>query len=156
MSEQNQLSVDAWRGECLNYFARTEAAVARALESAREAGKIDKIRHLAGQRLVDLIELSKSSGATMKQVAALTTALEDWREVEGKRLFLAHGVLSQYFDHQHGWLALFDLTTYRGKQSESHRWAIKDAEAKLFLDELKNAFKALSGQLGHFRMRMKS
>ena len=148
-----EIEIAAWRGECLNFFARTEAAVSKSLDDAFSAGKVTKIRHLAGQRLADLAELSEQISGTNKQLAAFSNALRTWQSVESKRQFLAHGTL-MIAQGQQGWVAIFDLTTYRGSERSAERWTVTQAEASEFLESLKDAFKRLSGQLGHFRKRI--
>lgn len=149
-------SVDSWRGHCLNYFARGEAVVAKTLETAQASGHIMTIKHLAGQRLVDLIALSNRICGTNKQVSALTSALQMWQDVEAKRQFLAHGVVTVATDAQGKWVALLDVRVFRSSIAKADRLTLKQSEAEEFAKELANAFKSLSGQLGQFRKRLKS
>ena len=148
------MSVAAWRGQCLNYFARAEQAVGRSLEIAVEAGETEKLRHLAGQRLADLLEIAGRVGGTDKQTRAFAAALEAWQLVEPKRQFLAHGVASISTNDLGSWTLLLDLVIYRSNKPTPDRWAIKQDEAHQFLTQLADAFKKLSGQLGHLRKRL--
>ena len=148
------LGVDCWRGQCLNYFARSEAAVSKSLDAAQAVGKISTIKHLAGQRLAELVRISEELSGTSKQITAFANALRIWQSIESKRQFLAHGVAAISHDPQGQWVALFDLVTYRANNRTEERWAIRQSEAEIFLSELAAAFKSLSGQLGHFRKRI--
>ena len=158
MTEHGEIaqSVDCWRGQCLNYFARTEAAVSRSLDAAQKSGKIRNIRHLAGQRLADLITLSDEISSTDKQRSAFSNALESWRNIELSRQYLAHGVATVAVDNKGGWIAIFDLKTYRSNLGKDERWTVKQYEAEKFTQQLDAAFKTLSGQLGQFRKRVEA
>ena len=149
-------AVSCWRGHCLNYFGRVESAVGNTLQAAVTVGKAEKLRHLAGQRLADLIAVVGDLGGTLRQQAAFKAALSRWEEVEGKRQFLAHGVACVSTTSNGDWVALFDLTIYRGNAASSGRWAVKQTEAEQFLIDLADAFKSLSGQLGHVRKRLEA
>ena len=148
------LSADEWRGKCLNLYARAEQAVGSALEDAHRANATPKLRHLAGQRLADLIVTVEAKGGTGKQMKAFSSALGAWKAVESQRQFLAHGVASTSVDIRGCWTLLLDVVVYRNNQRSSDRWAIKQAEGEEFLRSLEDAFAKLSGQLGHFRKRI--
>lgn len=154
MDAEDKPSVESWRGQCLNVFARTELAVSKCLLAAKEAGHEVKLRHLGGQRLADLIDLSSRIDGTAKQKKALENALNAWLAVDGKRQFLAHGCASVSKDSAGNWVALFDLIAFRGNQPSADRWAVKQDEAELFLKELTTAFTRLSGEIGHFKKRL--
>lgn len=149
-----RFSPDEWRGHCLNYFARFEAAVSKSLEAAKEAGRVAKIRHLAGQQLADLIVLSEEVEGTSKQLKAFSNALNAWQIIEPKRQFLAHGVGTLAHEQNGDWLLLLDVNSYRSNVASFTRWAVREKEAEHFATDLTNAFKAMSGQLGHFRKRI--
>ena len=146
---------DAWRGQCLQLFARAERCVAETLECAQELDAKVPLRHLAGQRLKDFSDLAASNG-TLKEVAALTNAIDRWRLVEEKRLFLAHGVSLEARDKSGEWVVLLDTKVYSAKQKEQRRWTVTQDEAVQFQAELTDAFKALSSQAGQFRRRLKA
>jgi hypothetical protein len=138
----------------LNLYARAEQAVGSALEAAHSAGATPQLRHLAGQRLADLITTVEAKGGTGKQMKAFGAALEAWKSVEPNRQFLAHGVASLSADSRENWTLLLDVVAYRKNARLPERWAIKQDEALDFLEKLEDAFKRLSGQLGHFRKRI--
>lgn len=154
MFDDTSTAVAAWRGQCLNYFARAEQAVGRSLESAAAAGRSVKLRHLAGHRLADLIELVATVESTDRQARAFTAALSEWQEVEPKRQFLAHGVESISTDRDGQWTVLLDVVAYRSSKPSCERWAIKQSEAEVFRRRLADAFTVLGGQLGQLRKRL--
>ncbi len=156
MSAEAAIAVAAWQGQCLNFYARAEQAVGRSLEVAAQTGSITKLRHLAGQRLADLIELVGRVDSTDKQMRAFNLALEAWQNVEPQRQFLAHGVSSISTNDSGYWTLLLDVVVYRANKKAPDRWAIKQDEADKFLLELSEAFQKLSGQLGHLNKRLVS
>lgn len=147
--------IDGWRGRCLDLFAKTERAVAVALEAACDKDASLTIRHLAGQRMADLIKLIEGDGkATEKQRNALRRALEAWERVEPQRAYLAHGVATVMLDRQASWHAQFDFTKYQAKNRDPQRWNCSKREAEQFEADLEQGFKNLSAQLGQFRTRL--
>jgi hypothetical protein len=155
MDHADELTVDSWRGQCLNKYARTELAVAKCLLAAKDADHEVKLRHLGGQRLADLIELSSKIEGTANQKKAFENALNDWLAVEGKRQFLAHGCVTIAHESNGHWVALFDLISFRKPNPEEQRWAIKKQEAENFLEQLSTAFTRMSGEIGHFKKRFR-
>ena len=104
--------------------------------------------------MADLIQLSEEVAGTDKELRAFSTALARWQKTEDRRQFLAHGVATVSHDYKQNWVLLLDITTYRSNIGTFHRWALREEEAGEFLSDLENAFKAVSGQLGHFRKRL--
>lgn len=145
-----QQEVAAWRGHCLNFFARGEMAIGVTLREA----DAPKLRHLAGQRLDDLVRIASQTESTEKQAKAFKQAIECWQKVEGHRHFLAHGVASVSFNEKGEWTALFDVTSFRGNKPNDERLAIRQDEAENFLGKVQQAFQNLSSQLGQFRKRL--
>ncbi|WP_435199850.1 hypothetical protein [Qipengyuania sp. 902] len=123
------------------------------MDAAFAAGRIKQIRHLAGQRLADLLKLSEDIPGSAKRLQAFSKTLSHWQTIETKRQFFAHGTVI-LGSNTNGWIALFDTVDYRGKERTEQRWAVTEAEATEFTDELKHAFECLGGQLGHFRKRL--
>lgn len=146
--------IDGWRGRCVDLFAKAERAVALALEAACDRDESLTIRHLAGQRLADLIKLVENDDkATEKQRNALRRALDAWERVEPQRAYFAHGVAKVLLDKQGNWHAQFNFTKYQAKSREPQRWNCSKREAEQFETDLEQGFKDLSAQLGHFRKR---
>lgn len=151
-----EAEVHAWRGRCLQRFARAEQVVAAALESAREVEDTIKFGHLGGQRLAALKAASDSPTATPKQKLALAKALEKWSEIEAHRAFFAHGVATVLLDKHSNWQVQLDFTDYRLKAVTPRRWNLSKREADAFEARLKDGFDRLSAQVGHFRTRLKA
>ncbi len=148
--------IDAWRGCCLDLYARTEQAVGKTLEQAISNGKELKLAHLAGQRFDTLQELAETEPATTKQREALVLAISSWRRVESERFLLAHGTVQELIDRRGDWHVRFDAQIYKTGKSTPTQWCLSKSEAMNLRDTLETRFKALSGQLGHFRKRLAS
>jgi hypothetical protein len=162
MSEQTGLKphdiasahVESWRGRCLDFFARAERAVGQTLEAAVTAGKPVKLRHLGGQRLVDLTGFAETCGGTAKQVAALRLSLQSWQRVEARRSFLAHGVATTLLDKNAQWFVTLDFTAYRSNTPVPDRWTLSGPEAAEFERRLSEAFVGLTRELGQLKKRL--
>lgn len=141
--------INAWRGECLNVFARGESAVGEALQASEPT----KLPHLAGQRLAMLQAKIKDYSATKKQEQALGTAITEWIHVEERRPYLAHGVTTQFIDTRDRWAVFIDMVVFRKNIATKQRWALTENEAIEFKENLLNAYKSLSSQLGQFKKR---
>ena len=149
--------IDAWRGRCLDWFAKGERAIALTLEAAAKNDAALTIRHLAGHRLADLAKLAAGDGkATERQAKALSGALEAWRQIESRRAFIAHGVATVLMDRNAKWYVQLDFSNYQAKSTERLRWTSSKDEAEQFETELEQGFKGLSAQLGQFRKRLSS
>nr|WP_166177670.1 hypothetical protein [Altererythrobacter segetis] len=146
--------IDGWRGRCLDIFARGERAVSLALEAARAKDGTLKIKHLAGQRMSDLAEIVSAEKATLKQTRAIQTALESWAQVEGRRAYFAHGVVTVLLNEQGIWHVQLDFAAYRSSRVEDHRWNLSRSEADAFEAQLIEAFAELSRELGQLKKRL--
>ena len=148
--------IDSWRGRLIDYFARGETAVAQTLVCAADNGRKINLRHFAGQRLDDLMALAKTEPGTDRQNAAFTSALDAWRLLEARRVFLAHGNVSEWLDQRGNWAAIFDVRIYKSGVVQHERWAATKSDADAFEAAAIAGFKSMSGQLGVFRTRMKA
>ncbi|KUO56675.1 MAG: hypothetical protein APF78_11230 [Sphingomonadales bacterium BRH_c3] len=146
--------IDSWRGRCLDLYARSEKAVALTLETAKQHDHPVKLRHLAGQRLDDLLSITDQDNGTAKQKEALARAIDGWRAIESHRVFLAHGTMKELLDRKGKWHAQFDVTTYKSNNPTPDRMMISQTEALELQADLEKGFKSLSAQLGQFRKRL--
>lgn len=147
-------AIAAWRGECLNIYARAEQAVVKTLRLAPGTGHDVHIKHLGGQRLAEMRKLADAVGGTAKQRVAIEAALDTWQEAEDRRRFLAHGVCSVWLNERHEWLAVFDMVTAKGRTLLEERWAVRSEEAEAYRARLHDAFQVLSRELGGLCKRM--
>ena len=112
------------------------------------------IKHLAGQRTADLEWLTRNETGTVKQRQALSNALAGWAELEARRAYIAHGVVTVRVDKNGLWRARVDFTAYRNGPGEKCRWSFSRTEADDFEMSLERGFRALSAQLGQLRKRL--
>ena len=94
----------AWRGRCLDVFARSEVAVTETLLVLRAVngrGEAIKLPHLAGQRYEALSTAICAGGAFAGEGKAASAALLAFRQHDALRNILAHGAFTVTLD-QHG------------------------------------------------------
>lgn len=84
----------------------------------------------------------------------MTKAISDWKKVEPRRSFFAHGEVTALLDARGTWHARFDLTRYKGNAAIHECWVVDAREAEVFELSLKDGFTMVSGQLGHLRKRL--
>lgn len=146
--------IDAWRGNCIDSFARGERAIISALRAARDSGVEVRISPMAGPRFSEIQSLILRVDATKKQRHAASAALSLWQEVEPKRAFLAHGELTTLLESQGEWHARFDLTRVKANTPVQEQWVLDRLEADKFTEQLKNSFASLTRELGSLRKRL--
>lgn len=146
--------IEAWRGKCIDLFARGERAIISALQTAQASGKEVKISPMAGPRFSEIQSLILKVDATQKQRDAASAAINLWQEVEPKRAFLAHGELTTLLEAQGGWHARFDLTRVKANTPIEEQWVLDRPETTKFNDRLKSGFVSLSCELGSLRKRL--
>ncbi len=148
--------IEAWRGRCLNTFARAEKAVTETLTKVREREPKISLEPLAGQRLSALDKLAGEHSTTCAQKAALISALSDWRSLDVKRPFFSHGIMTELTCRTGQWHVQLDFIAIRKGVSEPQRLNWSKLEALEFEERLHTAFKAMASQLGQLRKRLQS
>ncbi|WP_394730287.1 hypothetical protein [Altererythrobacter sp. GH1-8] len=147
--------IEAWRGRCLNIFARGEKAVTESLASARETSSNLRLEPLAGQRLNTLAKLDEDHCSTEKQKAALRNAVALWREHDEKRPYFSHGITAEFLDRKGEWHVQIDFVAVQKGACEPQRLIWSKQEAETFEASLQNAFNRLAVELGQLRKRLK-
>lgn len=148
--------IDAWRGRCLNTFSRAEKAVIKTLEMMQSSNTKLSIEPLAGQRLKTLEKLASSQSATDAQIAAVATALAEWRQLDLNRPFFSHGLVTELVDRHGVWHVRFDFIAVKKGVLNEQKLNLSKDEATDFESQLHRAFTLLSGQLGQLRKRMEA
>lgn len=143
--------IDAWRGRCLNIFARGEKAVTDCITGALVTSPEFRLEPLAGQRLNTLEKLAEKHSGTEAQKVALSKAIIEWRRNDEKRPFFSHGVATELLDRKGLWHLRLDFIAIQKGKSEPRRLTLSKVEAEELEKSLHAAFKTLSGQLGQFR-----
>lgn len=143
--------IEAWRGRCLNLFARGEQAVLDSLLLASTKLPELRIEPLAGQRLNALEQLVAAHDATDAQRAAIKGALFNWKNCDAKRAYFAHGVFTELFDNSGNWFVRMDFDAVQKGECKPRRMVLSQQEAEDFEASLRVAFRSLATQLGQFR-----
>ncbi|MER8917690.1 hypothetical protein NKI32_28230 [Mesorhizobium sp. M0761] len=147
-------AANAWRGRCLDMFARSEAAVSETLLLLANAPKGDavvKLPHLVGQRFEELATLMGPTGAFASKGKASAAALLAFREHEGLRSSLAHGVGKVVLDRQGNWLLVLRTLAFRSKQPQRTVLVIEQNEADQIVKSLQTTGGRLVSDLANLR-----
>jgi hypothetical protein len=146
--------VNAWRGACLQAFARAEAAVSETLlflSGVGERGTTVQLRHLVGQRLEDLAQALGTEGAFKTEGNAAPEALENFRKFEGLRVHLAHDVARIAVERNGCWVVVFRHLSVRSRIAQRSTIAFEQDEAVQTLSDLKRKVQQLETALINLR-----
>lgn len=146
--------VNAWRGACLQCFARAEAAVTEALLFLRGAGQRGgavQLRHLTGQRLEDIGLAIGPGGPFETEGSAAYEALTKFRTYEVLRAHLAHDVARIALERNGSWVVVFRHLSIRGRTAHRSTIALEQAEAGETLADLKRKTQQLDTALTNLR-----
>ena len=145
--ELARVEIEAWRGECLDFFGKGQAQIGNLLQLARQAGYRATLHERAQDRTVEAVRIADMlSGKTQAEDASAVLAA--WQSLESRCELLANGVATETLDREGNWYALFDMVAYRGGGAARGRWTVSRAEAESFLQELEHSLILLSQQLG--------
>ncbi len=144
----------AWRGRCLDQFARSEAAVTETLivlAAVEERGALIKLPHLVGQRFDALVQATAAGGAFAAEGKAAAAALLQYRQHDTLRTHMAHGIFTVTLDHRGCWhLALRVLALRTGRTSRD-LLVTEEGEAAKILSTLERDGSRLRSTLGQLR-----
>ena len=145
-SARNEINL--WRARCIDEFCKGERKVGDCLSLALEKGVETRLRRQAGLRMDDLLKLADKFKGSVKGEERLSSAIDRWREIEGRRIFFAHGYAVELLDKRGGWTVMLTMVTGNSKRPDENRWCQTSEEAADFEQRLKNAYQDLSQQLG--------
>lgn len=146
--------IEAWRGECLDLAAQSEAMVGALLELARERGHEVELDSRACQRTVEAIRLIGLIGGSDEEMKDAVAALELWQGVESRGELLSHGMLTETLCRKGQWYAVIDMVTYRAGKPQKGRWVVTRDDSEEFQQQLARAHRKLKLQLGLARLRL--
>lgn len=132
-------AVNAWRGRCLNAFARAEQAVTEALDRlSRDAarGATVKLPHLVGQRFEALASAISEDGAFGKDAGPARKALEAFRAHDAVRPLLCHGLGKISVDQSGRRTLVIRMTTFKGRRAERSMSVSEEGEARRLADQI--------------------
>ncbi|TIP06451.1 MAG: hypothetical protein E5X72_01665 [Mesorhizobium sp.] len=152
-------AANAWRGRCLDIFARSEAGVSETLlmlANMSRQGGIVKLPHLVGQRFEELAVLIGPTGAFASEGTATAAALSAFRQHEHLRSSLAHGVGKVVLDRQGNWLLVLRTLAFRSKLPQRTVLVIEQSEADQIVKSLQTTGGRLVSELGNLRRALGS
>lgn len=148
-----RMAANAWRGYCLDIFARSEASVSETLlvlANTSKGADVVKLPHLVGQRFEGLANLIGPTGAFSSEGKA-SAALSAFRVHESLRVSLCHGVGKVALDQRGGWLLVLRTLVFRSKQPQRTQLVVEENEAQEILTSLRTAGQRLGTELGQLR-----
>ena len=148
--------IEAWRGECLDLFAKGDGLIGTLLALALDKGHDIHLPQHSAQRTMEAIRLVALVGGTEEEIEDAGKALDDWQAIESRGELLAHGTITEVLDREGQWHALIDTVTYRAGKLNRGRWAVGQRETDEFRQQAGNAFRRLKDQLGRVRLRLGS
>jgi len=146
--------IEAWRGECLDFFAQGESMIGSLLELALDQGYEVQLNQFAPQRTLEAMRLVDMVGGTDDEVKDAGDALLGWQAVETRGELLAHGTSTTTLDRHGNWYAIIDTVSYRAGKANKGRWVVSHADTDDFARQLGRAFTKLKVQLGCVRLRL--
>jgi len=143
-------AVTAWRGRCMDLFARSEAAVTQTLidlAAAQRIGVSIKLPHLVGQRFDALSAAIGPEGdfADVGKVAA------GFRQHDAFRTYITHGVFTVTLDQHGRWHLGARVLALRSGRESREVFVTEQSEAAEILVKLEKDSSRLRSSLGQFR-----
>lgn len=142
--------VNAWRGACLQCFARAEAAVTETLlllSAIGGRGGAVQLRHLTGQRLEDIAQAIGPGGPFAAEGGVAHEALASFRTYEALRAHLAHDVARVALERNGTWVVVLRHLEIRSRTAHRRTVAFEEAEAGATLADLKRKTQQLDSAL---------
>ena len=148
----------AWRGRCLDAFARAEAAATEcliALAEVKDRGAAVRLPHLVGQRFESLAAALAADGPFAAEGPLALAAVEQCRSHSGVRTMLCHGVGRITLDRNGKWTLVLRVATLRNRQIARDTLVLTETEAEQLRDDIARASQKLCAQLGQVRAKLK-
>lgn len=147
-------AITAWRGRCLDLFARSEAAVTEtllALAAVEGRGASVKLPHLVGQRYDALASATGPGGAFEEEGKAAAGALEKFRGHDSLRTAIAHGVFTVTLDQHGRWHLMARVLALRSGRESRDVFVVDQGEAAEILSTVEKDGSRLRSALGQLR-----
>ncbi len=152
--EAAQDAAAAWRGRCLDVFARSEAAVTETLlvlAAVKGRGTSLKLPHLVGQRYDALSHAIDAGGAFADEGTAAAQAVAEFRKHDGFRTQISHGVFTVTLDHRGQWHLISRVLALRTGRASRDLFVTEQTEAAAILALLEKDGSRLRSVLGQLR-----
>jgi hypothetical protein len=144
----------AWRGRCLDQFARSEAAVTETLlvlAAVGGRGASIKLPHLVGQRYDALLNATSAGGAFAAEGKAAAATLVQYRQHETLRTHIAHSTFTVTLDHRGCWHVVLRVLALRTSRASRDLLVTEEGEAAKILGTLERDGSRLRSTLGQLR-----
>lgn len=148
----------AWRGRCLDIFARCEAAITETLlVLAATEGRGDSIKlpHLVGQRYDALSTAVSAAGAFAEEGKSAADAVRQFLRHDALRARLAHGTFTVTLDHRGRWHLVARVISLRTGREARDLFAIEEGKAAEVLAAIEKDGSRLRSTLGQLRQRVR-
>lgn len=148
----------AWRGRCLDLFARSEAAVTETLlvlAAVEGRGAAIKLPHLAGQRYDALATAVGPAGTFAEEGKAAAEAVMRFRKHDELRTRLAHGIFTVTLDHRGRWHLVARVLALRASREARDLFVTEEGEAVEILAVVEKDGSRLRSTLGQLRQRLR-
>ena len=156
--EAARAAASAWRGRCLDVFARSEAAVTETLlvlVGVDGRGNALKLPHLVGQRYDALSKAVGAGGVFADEGKIAVEALTKFREHDALRTQISHGVFTVTLDHRGQWHLIARVLALRTGRASRDLFVTQEAEAAAILNLLEKDGSRLRSVLGQVRHRFR-
>lgn len=150
-----QDAVNAWRGRCLNAFARTEVAVSETLQylaEYHERGGNIKLPHLVGQRFEALETALAPDGPFASEGKEVLNALQKFRQHDALRTPLCHGSGKITLDQAGRWTLVLRVVSFRSRRMERQVLVWEEDEAQVVARELQADAQRLCSKLERMKI----
>ena len=148
--EAVQEAASAWRGRCLDVFARSEAVVTETLlvlVSVDGRGSL-KLPHLVGQRYDALSGSIGSGGAFAEEGKTAAEAVSRFRKHDAFRTQISHGVFTVTLDHRDQWHLVARVLALRTGRASRELFVTQQAEAAVIVESLEKDGSRMRTALG--------
>lgn len=149
----------AWRGRCLDTFARSEAAVSETLlvlAMDKGRGPAVKLPHLVGQRYDALLKAIGPQAGFAEEGKAAAGAIVQFQQHGALRARLAHGTFTVTLDHRGHWHIVARVLTFRGNQEARDLFVAEQETAAQILAAIAKDGCRLRSTLGQLRQRLRA
>jgi hypothetical protein len=148
----------AWRGKCIEIFARSETAITEALLvlAGADEANAPKLPHLVGQRYEALLRAVDHEGPFPRERMNARAAVAAFRTNDALRTFLTHGSFTVTLDQRGRWHLVIRVVALCSGRVARDLFATDEEEAADTLRTLLRDGNRLGSALGQLRQRIAS
>jgi hypothetical protein len=149
-------SLNQWRGQMVENFARCEQAVTETLAQLNTSAPVPEVKglkfpHLVGQRYDRLAALLSAPAQPSGHAKVALAALERFRTHDALRTMLCHGVTKVAVNRAGQWVAVMTLVSFKSSQTTTDKLTLEEDEACARLEQLIDDRRRVCTALGQVR-----